>query len=383
MILIFGLAYVLFLRPRAQAARRQRDTLMELSAGDEVLTGAGIFGTVLDVEADRVTIETAPGTRITVLRSTIARRLTDPVDEAPSWDAHDEDEAHGAYHEYEHGHDDGDEHDETERTTNRKRTITTTSTAEPTRTTITTSTTKHDERRRARRARRGDRHGRLRGPQDMKRSLIISLLVTVTIAIVAFAATLGAGWSPKLGLDLAGGSEVVYKPAKAISSGEMNTTVNIIRNRVDSAGVSGANVNSQGGNVVVQFPGVNDPQTLIKLIGKTAQLYFRPVLCGAPPYSPPSKGKSPPSGPLPSCGQYATTAANLNVNTSNSRPATTSPPTLPSLPIRRAPTTTRTPSCCWAPILLRGHSSTLASSWPNRHSTAVRSPRHRRCSIPS
>ncbi|HLN42941.1 MAG TPA: protein translocase subunit SecD [Acidimicrobiales bacterium] len=159
----------------------------------------------------------------------------------------------------------------------------------------------------------------------MKRSLVISLGVTLTIAIVAFAATLGAGWSPKLGLDLAGGSEVVYKPTKAISSGDMNTTVNIIRNRVDSAGVSGAIVNAQGGNVVVQFPGVKDPQTLIKLIGKTAQLYFRPVLCGAPVYAPPLKGKSPPSGPLPSCGQYATTAANLNVNTSTQQPTNNIP----------------------------------------------------------
>ena len=115
LILIFGLAYVLFLRPRAQQARRQRDTLMELSAGDEVLTGAGIFGTVLDVEADRVTIETAPGTRITVLRSTIARRLTDPALDTPSWDEHDEDEAHGAYHEYEHDqHDDEDDEEHAE-----------------------------------------------------------------------------------------------------------------------------------------------------------------------------------------------------------------------------------------------------------------------------
>jgi preprotein translocase subunit YajC len=113
LILIFGLAYVFFLRPRAQAARRQRDTLMELSAGDEVLTGAGIFGTVLDVESDRVTLETAPGTRITVLRSTIARKLGDPADQAPSWDEHDEDEAHDAYQDYEHDHTD-DEHAEHE-----------------------------------------------------------------------------------------------------------------------------------------------------------------------------------------------------------------------------------------------------------------------------
>jgi len=110
---IFGVGYMFFIRPRSQAARRQRDTLMELSAGDEVLTGAGIFGTVLDVESDRVTLETAPGTRITVLRSTIARRIVDAPTDTPSWDEHDEDEAHGAYHEYEHSHDD-DEHDHDE-----------------------------------------------------------------------------------------------------------------------------------------------------------------------------------------------------------------------------------------------------------------------------
>jgi preprotein translocase subunit YajC len=90
-IVIIGLAaYFLFIRPRSAAARRQRETLQELVPGDEVLTGAGIFGTVLDVESDRVTIETAPGTRITVLRSTIARRIT-PEAEAPEddWSAED------------------------------------------------------------------------------------------------------------------------------------------------------------------------------------------------------------------------------------------------------------------------------------------------------
>lgn len=114
LIVIFGVGYMFFIRPRSQAARRQRDTLMELSPGDEVLTGAGIFGTVLDVESDRVTLETAPGTRITVLRSTIARRITDPATETPSWDEHDEDEAHGAYHEYEHDHPDDDEQGHTD-----------------------------------------------------------------------------------------------------------------------------------------------------------------------------------------------------------------------------------------------------------------------------
>ena len=74
----------------------------------------------------------------------------------------------------------------------------------------------------------------------MKRSLVVSLVASVSIAVIAFGATLGSGWSPKLGLDLAGGSEVVYKPAHPISSGEMDTTINVIRNRVDGArGVGG------------------------------------------------------------------------------------------------------------------------------------------------
>ena len=120
-ILVIGLAaYFLFLRPRSQAARRQRETLMEISAGDEVLTGAGIFGTVLDVQQDRVTIETAPGTRLTVLRSTIARRITpetvsDEGADHHGWDDeadHSWSDGHG---DEEHGHDEGHapgEHDD-------------------------------------------------------------------------------------------------------------------------------------------------------------------------------------------------------------------------------------------------------------------------------
>ena len=107
----------------------------------------------------------------------------------------------------------------------------------------------------------------------------------VAITVILLAATLGAGWSPKLGLDLAGGSEIVYQPAHKINSGQMNVTINVIRNRVDAAGVSGANVDSQGGNVVVQLPGLKDPGKVIALIQTTAQLQFRPALCQVAPYT--------------------------------------------------------------------------------------------------
>jgi preprotein translocase subunit SecD len=51
---------------------------------------------------------------------------------------------------------------------------------------------------------------------------------------------------------------------------------------------------------------------LINLIGTTAQMYFRPVLCGAPAYSRPAKGQTPPA--QLSCNpQYATNQQNLAV----------------------------------------------------------------------
>lgn len=156
----------------------------------------------------------------------------------------------------------------------------------------------------------------------MKRPLVISLLVSVAVALGALGGTLAGHWSPKLGLDLAGGSEVVYQPAHKISTADMNTTVDIIRNRVSAGGVSGAQVNSQGGNVVVQLPGVKNPQSVINLIGETAQLQFRPVLCFAGPYSPPAKGPAPTTVPSGcSSAQYDLTAQNLNVSTSTQAPA--------------------------------------------------------------
>ena len=54
-----------------------------------------------------------------------------------------------------------------------------------------------------------------------RRSLVVSLVLTLAISFGALFATLGAGWSPKLGLDLAGGLSVVYKPATHASLSDL------------------------------------------------------------------------------------------------------------------------------------------------------------------
>ena len=79
-----------------------------------------------------------------------------------------------------------------------------------------------------------------------RRSLIVSLVLVIAIAFGSLAATLSLGWGPKLGLDLAGGLSVVYKPATHASNADMQEVVTILTNRVDGLGVSGATVNLQG-----------------------------------------------------------------------------------------------------------------------------------------
>ena len=150
-----------------------------------------------------------------------------------------------------------------------------------------------------------------------RRSLVVSLFLTIAIAFGALGTTLALGWGPKLGLDLAGGLSVVYKPATHATKSDMQEVVTILNNRVNGLGVSGAEVNLQGKNVVVSVPGVKNARAVLAAVGQTAQLLFRPVLCETT--APSAKAKAVKT--VPSCASsYALTAANLDVNTSTGEP---------------------------------------------------------------
>ncbi|MGD0054225.1 MAG: protein translocase subunit SecD [Acidimicrobiales bacterium] len=154
-------------------------------------------------------------------------------------------------------------------------------------------------------------------PVGSRRSLIVSLILVLVIAFGSLGTTLALGWGPKLGLDLAGGLSVVYKPATHASTADMQEVQTILTNRVDGLGVSGAQVNLQGKNVVVSVPGVKNARAVLAAVGQTAQLLFRPVLCETTGAAKAAKVVK----TLPACGsQYETTAANLDVNTSTGNP---------------------------------------------------------------
>ena len=80
-----------------------------------------------------------------------------------------------------------------------------------------------------------------RAQRRQRRNLLISVIVVVAIAVGSFAAVFAAKWSPRLGLDLAGGVAVVYTAEGAhVSQADLNETVNILNLRVNGLGVSGA-----------------------------------------------------------------------------------------------------------------------------------------------
>ena len=87
--------------------------------------------------------------------------------------------------------------------------------------------------------------------------------------------------TPKLGLDLQGGAQVILKAqtlnGKAPSKSSLDQARQIITNRVNGLGVSSAEVVTQGNDrIVVSVPGASAND--IKDVGGTALLQFRPLL---------------------------------------------------------------------------------------------------------
>ncbi len=117
----------------------------------------------------------------------------------------------------------------------------------------------------------------------MNRSFRIRLAVVVLTALLGTVGTVAAGWSPSLGLDLQGGTSVVLEPKGEVAADVLDRTIGIIRSRVDSLGVAEPDISRQGSrSIVVSLPGVKDSTRALDIVGKTAQLTFRPVIGDLP-----------------------------------------------------------------------------------------------------
>lgn len=117
-----------------------------------------------------------------------------------------------------------------------------------------------------------------------RRSLTALLVIVIAlVGIIALGVWRGeATWTPKLALDLQGGTQILLAPTQtdgqSVSGEQLDQAVAIIRQRVDASGVAEAEITTQGSqNISVSIPGKADEATLQR-IEASAKLDFRPVL---------------------------------------------------------------------------------------------------------
>ena len=137
-------------------------------------------------------------------------------------------------------------------------------------------------------------------PQVKRARRSLSWLAAIILALVGLISfgviTGGATWTPKLALDLEGGTQILLTAkltdGETVSQEQLDQAVSIIRQRVDATGVSEAEITTQGNqNIVISLPG-NPDEATVNRIEASAQLAFRPVLYTAPATTTP-KGEKP------------------------------------------------------------------------------------------
>ena len=115
-----------------------------------------------------------------------------------------------------------------------------------------------------------------------KQRSVLALILVLVIAAITVIVTIPT----RLGLDLQGGSQLTIQvkttPAiPKIDQGMLEAVRRIVENRVNGLGVSEALVQTVGQDqILVQLPGVNDPQQAERVLGGTAKLDFREQLPG-------------------------------------------------------------------------------------------------------
>jgi preprotein translocase subunit SecD len=169
----------------------------------------------------------------------------------------------------------------------------------------------------------------------------------------------GSGsYAPKLGLDLEGGTQIVLQPKlvgdQKVTAEQLDQARGIIVQRIDSNGVSGAEVTTRGGeNIVVSMPGEPSKQDE-DAIRRSSQMQFRGVLAVAPGTNQPAPTATTTGPAKPSATGTATPKASATTTGAGSAvpqafvqsttPPTTPAPTTPAATTPAGTATTSAPN---------------------------------------
>jgi preprotein translocase subunit YajC len=74
LVVIFGVFYILMIRPQRRRQKEHQEMMQTLQKGDRVITAGGIFGTIDSLSDDSVVIKTEGGSLLRVSRGSVAMR---------------------------------------------------------------------------------------------------------------------------------------------------------------------------------------------------------------------------------------------------------------------------------------------------------------------
>jgi len=86
-VIILVIMYFMVFRPQQKKLKEHQEMLNKLKRNDEVMTSGGIYGKVIEIKDQVVTLEVAPNVRIRVNRPQISAVTT--ADKAPAKDGKD------------------------------------------------------------------------------------------------------------------------------------------------------------------------------------------------------------------------------------------------------------------------------------------------------
>ncbi|HJY24089.1 MAG TPA: protein translocase subunit SecD [Actinomycetes bacterium] len=190
-----------------------------------------------------------------------------------------------------------------------------------------------------------------RAPRPGRTLAVLAVVIAAMYAVMF----LTDNTVPRLGLDLQGGTSVILQPRLAEGEGDvpqssLTEAVDIIRQRVNGLGVTEADVQTQGPNIVVSVPGATSREA-VELVASTAELTFRPVLQVAAGAPVPIPTASPEATPDPAATPSSTAATPAPGETPAATPSTATsgravPPALLAQPTTPAadPTATAEPT---------------------------------------
>ncbi len=81
LVLLVGIFYFMLIRPQKRRVDQHRTLIESLGLGDEIVTIGGMFGTIKNIHDEDIELEIASGTVIRIVKTAVARQVTEDIDE--------------------------------------------------------------------------------------------------------------------------------------------------------------------------------------------------------------------------------------------------------------------------------------------------------------